>query len=247
MTSSQKVEHRSVALKTLLNDYTDENYGIYREKCKIAKRHLQKTKKSKFRTFCNELNPCMKIDDVWRYIKSFKKRKLTTNSQDNNYAKDPKIIEAIDKIAPIQQNPKIEIKRNNNKNEILDMEIKLQEVISAINKLKVQSAPGQDMITYRIIKQLPIKAVKILTKIYNLIIDTEIIPKTWTQQFVCLIPKPNNKGYRPIVLSSCMQKILERIENDRVQWFLENKNFFPKQFFGFRRSKSCNSSLAIFA
>ena len=33
--------------------------------------------------------------------------------------------------------------------------------------------------------------------------------------------------------------------NDRIQWFCENKGLIPRNFFGFRRGKSCYDCLAI--
>ena len=58
------------------------------------------------------------------------------------------------------------------------------------------------------------------------------------------IDKPSG-GYRPIALSNTWLKITERIINDRLQWWIESKGILPKQFSGFRRSRSCNDCLAV--
>ncbi|XP_032458024.1 uncharacterized protein LOC107981174 [Nasonia vitripennis] len=55
----------------------------------------------------------------------------------------------------------------------------------------------------------------------------------------------NNKGFRPIALANCLLKILERVINDRMQWFTENKNILPNSFYGFRRNRSCHDCLSI--
>lgn len=70
------------------------------------------------------------------------------------------------------------------------------------------------------------------------------MPLSWNQYFIIFIDKPGNKGYRPIALASCVLKILERIINDRMQWWFEYKRLIPRNFFGFRRAKSCSDSLA---
>ncbi|OXU20745.1 hypothetical protein TSAR_000256 [Trichomalopsis sarcophagae] len=55
----------------------------------------------------------------------------------------------------------------------------------------------------------------------------------------------NNKGFRPIALSNCLLKILERVINDRMQWFTENKNILSNSFYGFRRNRSYYDCLSI--
>lgn len=242
---TEKVNNRKKALKELMNEYSETNYIKFKKACKETTKFLQKTKKKYFIIFCDSLNPEMKIDKIWNYIKSFKKRKLLNNNMDSNWSSNPKISETIDKIAPKITPPQIKIKKNNNINKFLDKKIKVKEVKSAINKTKIRSAPGKDMISYKIIKQLPRRVIEVITKMYNYIIDSGKIPGSWKDQFVCLIPKPKDKRFRPIALSSCLQKIMERIINDRLQWYLESRKIFPNQFFGFRRAKSCNNSLSI--
>ncbi len=57
-----------------------------------------------------------------------------------------------------------------------------------------------------------------------------------------LFVKPGKSGclpndYRPISLTSCLCKLLERMVNFRLMWYLESKNLSPCQF-GFRRARN---------
>ena len=62
------------------------------------------------------------------------------------------------------------------------------------------------------------------------------------------IPKPNKDqtdptNYRPIALTSCICKTMERMINDRLTWFLEANNIITDYQSGFRRHRSTNDHL----
>jgi len=57
------------------------------------------------------------------------------------------------------------------------------------------------------------------------------------------IPKPNKlhsdpNNYRPIALTSCLCKTMERIVNDRLVWFLESSESIAEIQCGFRHQRS---------
>jgi len=57
-----------------------------------------------------------------------------------------------------------------------------------------------------------------------------LFPSAWHQSVVIPIPKPgkdteNPNNYRPIALTSCLSKTLERIINNRLMWCLEKISY----------------------
>ena len=46
--------------------------------------------------------------------------------------------------------------------------------------------------------------------------------------------KTEASSYRPISLASCIVKVLERIINTRLKWFLEPENLLASEQAGFR-------------
>ena len=82
---------------------------------------------------------------------------------------------------------------------------------------------------YQLLKYLPSSSLSILLEIYNSIWTTGNIPKSWKEATVIPIPKPDKdhadpSNYRPIALTSCVCKTIERMINDRLTWFLESNN-----------------------
>ena len=64
-----------------------------------------------------------------------------------------------------------------------------------------------------------------LLNIYNHIWQTNIFPAAWREAIVIPIPKPNKDktnplNYRPIAPTSCICKVMERMINNRLTWFL---------------------------
>ena len=60
--------------------------------------------------------------------------------------------------------------------------------------------------------------------------DNRGFPESWRLATVIPIPKPNKdhaepKNYRPIALTSCLCKTLERMINKRLVWYLEQQSY----------------------
>ena len=74
-------------------------------------------------------------------------------------------------------------------------------------------------------------------------------PKQPTNQPTIIpIPKPgkdntNSNNYRPIALTSCICRTLERMINERLVWYLETNNIITEFQSGFRHQRSTNDHL----
>ena len=70
----------------------------------------------------------------------------------------------------------------------------------------------------------------------------ESFPSTWRKATVIPISKPgmdplNPNNYHPIALTSCLCKIMERMVNSRLVWYLEVNEILIKFHAGFRGKK----------
>ncbi len=91
------------------------------------------------------------------------------------------------------------------------------------------SAPGPDQIHNQMLKHLPEEARIFLLRIFNKIWMEHTFPRTWREATVIPIPRKGKdrtkqSTYRPISLTSCICKLLERMVNTRLVWLLEQRN-----------------------
>ena len=82
----------------------------------------------------------------------------------------------------------------------------------------------------------------------NEIWHTGKFPDDWHKAVIILITKPGKdkteaSNYRPIALTSCICKTMERMINDRLVWFLESNNLISGNQAGFRKNYSTNDHL----
>ena len=103
--------------------------------------------------------------------------------------------------------------------------IDTEKVRNAMRSFGSRKAPGPDGFKPIVLKNLNEKAVIFLTSLYKMSISTQQIPSSWRKMDVIFIPKPGKedysspKSYRPIKLSSFVQKGLERI----MLWYVREK------------------------
>ena len=105
------------------------------------------------------------------------------------------------------------------------------------------TSPGKDGIHYQMLKKMPPEAKKYLCKIFNRLWQTSYFPPQWNTAIVVPIHKPgknhsNSSNYRPIALTSCICKLLERMINERLMDFMEMNRLFSNVQCGCRREKS---------
>ncbi|GBN45397.1 hypothetical protein AVEN_185231-1 [Araneus ventricosus] len=78
--------------------------------------------------------------------------------------------------------------------------------------------------------------------LFNTIWHERSFPSSWKQAIIIPVLKPgkdssNPCNYRPIALTNCMCKIIEKIVNKRQLYFLETKSFFSPFQRGFPPDK----------
>ena len=116
-----------------------------------------------------------------------------------------------------------------------------------LKKSKNKSAPGQDTITYKVIKCCSPKFMTLLLDIFNSCWYNGYFPRIWKQGNIITIPKTNTpkipKDYRPITLLSCFGKLMERMINLRLSNFLERHKILPMDQCGFRPKLSSDMQL----
>jgi hypothetical protein len=112
-----------------------------------------------------------------------------------------------------------------------------KEIRNIIQDLNPRKAPGYDLITGRILKEMPIKGIVHLTTICNSIIRMGYFPVQRKVAQIIMIPKPGKpleevSSYRPIPI---MCKMFEKAVLKRLRPILEENRILPDHQFGFRQ------------
>ncbi|GBO22524.1 RNA-directed DNA polymerase from mobile element jockey [Araneus ventricosus] len=117
-----------------------------------------------------------------------------------------------------------------------------QEFQACLSKVH-KSSPGPDNISYIMLLHLTTESQTNLLYLFNRIWNEQCFPSSWQEAIIIPIPKPgkditNPLNYRPIALTSCLCKLLEKMINRRLTHFLETKNLLSPFQSGFRKGRS---------
>ena len=104
------------------------------------------------------------------------------------------------------------------------------------------TAPGPDGIHYSMLKNMSETGKLCLLEFLNKIFEHGELPKKWKLAYVIPILKEGKNptspdSYRPIALTSCICKLLERIMNRRLVWFLMKHNLLDMSQTAFQKLK----------
>ena len=126
--------------------------------------------------------------------------------------------------------------------------ILMSELQSAIKKMKGKRTAGPDNITPSFLKSLGPLALQELLSIFNSSFSLAHCPRIW--RIATIIPlleagkSPSEVAlFRPISLTSCVVKLLERIIANRLYFIAETNNMFSRFQAGFRKGQSCEDQI----
>lgn len=230
---------------------TYENELKLKKQIAVAKKTIKTAKRVCWANFISSLNSNATSQHVWNTIRRIRGRQgrkmsslivngtiVTENNEIadhfagffSNKASDDDI-----SLAARSEKRKIELENFNfqgGDSEKYNAPLTLNE-LSSVLKTTNNSSPGLDRIPYTFLRHLPNDYIIYLLSLYNHMWVNEYIPIGWKEALVIPIPKPgkdrkNIDSYRPISLTSTLIKILEKIANKRLLWYL-NKHSLISQ------------------
>jgi hypothetical protein len=97
-----------------------------------------------------------------------------------------------------------------------------KEVVDALAQTNVCKAPGYDLISGNVLKELPKTAINLLTTFYNSILRLSYYPLLWKFAQIIMVPKPGKPvdditPYRPISLLPIPSKVFEKLLLKRLR------------------------------
>lgn len=218
------------------------------------KREIQRIKNETISAYLKELTDDSSTEySLWKATKRLKRPIMQIppiRQEDNKWAKNSE-----QKANRFANHLEKTFQPNEEQEDIPDLEIPIQEeveirhtspkeVISEIKEnINPKKAPGFDLITGEVLKQLPRKAILKLTHLINAAFRLKYVPRLWKVAEVIMILKPGKPphevtSYRPISLLPVMSKLFEKLLLKRLKPILEEKNLIPPHQFGFREKHS---------
>ena len=133
------------------------------------------------------------------------------------------------------------------KTEPYNLPFTMKELTSALSNCK-DTSPGPDDIPYAMIKQSSHETKVFLLSIINRIWKESNFPTVWEAGIMLPFNKPGKDpilptNYRPVVLTSCVCKLMEKMVNVRLVWYLERFGYLTPSQCGFRHMRSCTDLL----
>ena len=260
------VKNKKLAYRKYIKHPTMDNFIFYKKMNAEAKRVVRKSKKDSWISFLAEINPKSSIKEVWSKIGSLKRKKkahISTLKIENKTVDQPKEIanafaKSLSNVSSFKKKSENFIKhKNDNEKEIkfdsqiyeaYNSPITFHEIRDILQNCK-DSATGEDQVHYFMLKNLSDDNLMYIKHFFNLIFLKHLFPKKWQDTLVIPILKPDKDpqdplSYRPISLISCIYKILDKIVNNRLVWFLEKNNFLSNSQNGGRKGRSTMDNVA---
>ena len=132
----------------------------------------------------------------------------------------------------------------------LNRPITPDEILKCVKHLKNGKCPAGDRILNEHIKSTVHVMLPLYVQYFNLIMETGILPDTWTTGIIKPIYK--NKGdpidpvnYRPITIVSCLGKVFTSVLNERLTAFLEDNEMLLENQAGFRKHHSTTDHIFV--
>lgn len=126
-----------------------------------------------------------------------------------------------------------------NTGDVTDTEITRDELLKAI-KFGKSTAPGEDGITYDILNCLASVEDGPLLNLFNLSFREGKLPRAWKKAIIIPVPKANG-GKRPVSLTSCCSKMLERVILNRLLYLIGDQ--LSDNLYGFIKGRGTSDAV----
>ena len=252
----ESIKKRNELRKTVAQNRTE-----WIEACKSTAELITEKKKELWKEYVDGISATTSSIQIWRTIKGMDGRRppdrnnetLEANGKSYTDDKDKanlfaKTYRGFAKI-PIQKEDRItrkyirrRMKRRPLVHQEAEQEFTMDELDRALSEAKNNKATGEDDIPYEMLKNLGEKAKEILLWLYNSCWNGNGIPTKWRTAIIKPLLKDGKdpkltESYRPISLTSCVGKILEKLAADRLIFILESRNILNDNQAGFRPNR----------
>jgi hypothetical protein len=124
----------------------------------------------------------------------------------------------------------------------------LTELEVEIKRLNNKTSHDQQKISNRMLKHLPQSTKLWLLYLFNMCVTSNKLPTEWKRSKITMLLKKNGEktdpnSYRPISITSCIMRLLERLILSRIREYLEQNNLIIHCQSGFRAKRQTRDNL----
>ena len=251
------------AIKTRneLRKTVSQNREEWIKACRDTSELITNKKKEVWKEYVESINVTSSSAEIWKTVRNMDGRRAPDRSnevlevegvtyvEDKDKAKQfVKTYKGFSKLPVRKEDRKLRrfirkrMKRHPTVPEESEQDINMVELERAIDESKNNKSAGEDDIPYEFLKNLGPRAKELLLHIYNKCWEGEGIPVKWKTAIIKPLLKDGKDpkktvSYRPISLTCCMGKILEKIIADRLIHVLEDRKLLNDNQAGFRSNR----------
>ena len=262
----EAVRSRNRAFRRLRREYSQEAVIEYKRAQAVVRRTIRGAKRGHWREFCGTIGRETKVGDVWGMIRKMggirREWGYPVLSQGGEVAVTDKEkarlmvrafagVHSSDSLSEEGKRGREETRVGNldalrKKSRFggdLDREFSMGELRRAISKTRM-SAPGRDGVCYIMVRNMSVEGLGRLLLLFNKVWREGRLPGSWKEGLVIPVRKPGKDGscpgsYRPIALTSCVCKLMERMVNERLVYHVESRGLVVRHQSGFRKGRGC--------
>ena len=256
---------RKRAQRTMHRNPSQENKIAFRRLNALCRRTFKEAKKDSWIRFVSSINVNTSLSEIWKKVKKISGKFSThpiplLSDEDGDLTNDPIrtsniFAEAFSEVSS-EANYSDQFLRNKqakerqplnfseaaNSKAYYNEDFTMKELESALASVG-ETSPGIDGVAYSMIKNSHHSFRAQLLHVFNEIYQKRVFPDSWKIAAIIPIPKPHKDhstplNFRPISLTSCLCKLLEKMANARLMWVLEKNECLSNAQSGFRKGRS---------
>ena len=234
------------------NDQSEQNLCLLLQTKRKLNKNIKRERRILQQMELKELHEAKAKNDVKKYWEILNRNKphgknkykttLNVQSFKNNIQKRDNETKNLNDNTNISANQKPPSRND----DALNQKITIAEVENAIKYSKSSKSSGPDKIVYEMLKNDTNQA-QILCTLFNQVMNDHNTP--WHSSWITPIFKKGNRNeadsYRCLNLSSCIEKLLTRILNDRLNYWIEKFELLHESQTGFRKEHSTIDNIWI--
>ena len=249
------------ALTRYGNHLGNMEYWIEYKRCKaIFRKAMKKAREESWKKFLENFTSKTRAKDVWKHMRKLRNKptsrsillkvndhyiteqKEVCNILVDNYARRSDGIYENQVFQNLKENTEMnDIIFEDNNGEDYNQPFTIEELTFAL-KSCISKSSGPDSLPYIFIQKMSMEQLNLMLNFYNYVYSHGY-PEEWKEGDIIALHKPGKiktspDSYRPITLTNCLAKIIEKMVNRRLKRYLEESNFYTPYQSGFRARHS---------